>query len=92
MANTMVTVRCPAPVIGLIDQVCNLYGFSRAELLRTGAINYCQQLLITDTLQRLSDTCRLLNSSCENGNAVDADLVREMDKLVGVLSTHLGLD
>lgn len=84
MANQMVTVRCPAPVIELLDRVCDLYGFTRAELMRAGAISYCQQLLITDSLQRLE---QLLKSS----DSFASDSIREINSLVDTLSKHLGV-
>lgn len=84
MANQIVNVRCPAPVIELLDRVCDLYGFTRAELLRAGAISYCQQLLITDSLQRLE---HLLKAS----DSLDSDCIQEINSLVDSLSKHLGL-
>lgn len=62
-ANPMINVRCPQYVIDLIDKVCDMYGFTRAELMRTGAINYCQSLLVTDSLKNLCNVVERLNKT-----------------------------
>ena len=91
MPNTIVNVRCPAQVIGLIDEVCKLYGFTRADILRAGAISYCQQLLVTDTLQRLNQTCHTVADKCDNNN-LDKRALEDMDKLVELLCKRLGIE
>ena len=90
MTNTIVSVRCPDEVIQLLDTVCKVYGFTRAELLRTGAINYCQQLLITNTLEDLSYVCHGIAKQA--GDNIDKNLIAEMDKLVQVLNSKLCVD
>ena len=90
MSNTIVSVRCPDEVIKLLDTVCKVYGFSRAELLRTGAINYCQQLLITNTLEDLSYACHRF--SREAGDNIDKNLIAEMDSIIKVLNRKLCVD
>lgn len=91
MPNTIVNVRCPGPVIDLMDEVCRLYGFTRADLLRAGAIKYCQELLVTDTLQRLNDTCHTVAEKCDN-NKLDMQSLEDMDKLVTLLCKRLGIE
>lgn len=91
MANTTINVRCSDPVIELLDKVCGLYGFSRSEVMRTGAISYCQQLLMMDTLQRLNDTCHLVADKANNNN-LDQHTLDEMDELCNVLCKHLGVE
>ena len=92
MTNTIVSVRCPDEVIQLLDTVCKVYGFTRAELLRTGAINYCQQLLITNTLEDLSYACHRLAKQAGDNNNIDKNLVAEMDSLIKVLNAKLCVD
>ena len=91
MANTLVTVRCPDNVLKIIDEVCSLYGFSRSELMRLGALNYCQQILATDALDNLNKTCRALSEQCDNKN-IDMSTVQELEALVDSLFHHLGLE
>ena len=91
MPNTIVNVRCPAHVIELIDEVCRIYGFTRADILRAGAISYCQQLLVTDTLQRLNQTCHTVADKCDN-NKLDMKSLEDMDKLLELLCKRLGID
>ena len=92
MTNTIVAVRCPDEVIQLLDTVCKVYGFTRAELLRTGAINYCQQLLITNTLEDLSYACHRLSKQAADSDNIDKNLIAEMDRLVQVLNSKLCVD
>lgn len=91
MTNNIINVRCPAQVIELIDEVCKLYGFTRAEVMRAGVISYCQQLLVTDTLQRLNQTCHTVADKCDN-NKLDMKSLEDMDKLVELLCKRLGVD
>ena len=91
-ANTIVCVRCPDEVIQLLDTVCKVYGFSRAELLRTGAIHYCQQLLITNTLEDLSYACHRLAKQAGDNDSIDKNLIAEMDNIIQVLNSKLCVD
>ena len=86
-----VGVRCSEEVLSLVDDVCKLYGLTRAEVMRNGAISYCQQLLITDTLQRLNQTCHTVADKCDN-NKLDMKSLEDMDKLVELLCKRLGVD
>ena len=91
MQAGFVGVRCSEEVINLVDDVCRLYGLTRAEVMRNGAISYCQQLLITDTLQRLNQTCHTVADKCDN-NKLDVKTLDDMDKLVGLLCKRLGIE
>ena len=91
MPNTIVNVRCPGPVIDLMDEVCRLYGDTRADLIRAAARKYCQDLLVTDTLQRLNDTCHTVAEKCDN-NKLDMQSLEDMDKLVTLLCKRLGIE
>lgn len=91
MANTTINVRCSDPIINLLDEVCGLYGFTRSEVMRMGAISYCQQLLMTDTLQRLNHTCHLVADKANNNN-LDQQTLNQMDELCNVLCRHLGIE
>lgn len=86
-----VGVRCSDEVLDLIDQVCSLYGLTRAEIMRNGAISYCQQLLLTDTLQRLSYTCHDVLDKHQDSK-LDKKAIEDMDKLVTLLCKRLGIE
>lgn len=86
-----VGVRCSDEVLSLVDDVCKLYGLTRAEVMRNGAISYCQQLLITDTLQRLNKTCHTVADKFDNNN-LDRKTLEDVDKLVELLCKRLGID
>lgn len=94
MANMQagfVGVRCSEEVLNLVDNVCDLYGLTRAEVMRNGAISYCQQLLLTDTLQRLNQTCHTVAEKCDK-NKLDMETLDNMDKLVELLCQRLCID
>lgn len=83
MINTLVTARCSEQVIALIDKVGKMYGMSRAELMRTGAIHYCQQLLLTDTMEQINDLCQSISS--EKLLDKDKDTLQALDQLTKTL-------
>ena len=91
MQAGFVGVRCSDEVLNLVDDVCKLYGLTRAEVMRNGAISYCQQLLVTDTLQRLNETCHVVADKCDNSN-LDMKTLDDMDRLVELLCERLGID
>lgn len=86
----VINVRCPDPVGKLIDQVCKLYGCSRADLMRTGTIDYCQKLLLTDTLQRLSVACHKVSEGVDIGK-IDKEALEEMDKLSQLMLSQISV-
>jgi antitoxin component of RelBE/YafQ-DinJ toxin-antitoxin module len=87
MANKFVNVRCPQKVIDLLDSVCELYGFTRSELMRTGAINYCNQLLATDSLLKINETCHeVADKASKEGKEIDLEALKDIDMLVDVIS------
>lgn len=91
MQAGFVGVRCSDEVLNLVDDVCRLYGLTRAEVMRNGAITYCQQLLLTDTLQRLNQTCHTVSEKCNDGN-LDKRTLDDMDRLCDLLFKRLNID
>lgn len=91
MQAGFVGVRCSEEVLSLVDDVCRLYGLTRAEVMRNGAISYCQQLLLTDTLQRLNTTCHTVADKYNNGE-LDMKILNDMDRLVELLCKRLGVE
>lgn len=85
-----VGVRFPEKTIALIDDVCKIYGFSRSELLRAGAVHYCQQLLVTDSLQSIASACYEVAQKAHNGVISDDDM-KSLDNLLTSLQGQLGL-
>ena len=88
--STFVGVRCPDEVVNLVDQVGSLYGLTRAEIMRNGAINYCQQLLVTDTLQQLNQVARKVAAKADKCK-IDTRSLQEMENLVSLLYKRLGM-
>lgn len=86
MTNTLVTARCSDEVITLIDKVGKMYGISRAELMRTGAIRYCQELLLTDTLERINDIIRVYSAKVDEMTEEDKNIKYMIEKLSEELS------
>ena len=86
-----VGVRCSEQVLNLVDEVGELYGLTRAEIMRNGAISYCQQLLVTDTLQRLNQTCRDIGKKLDT-EITDLKTLDELESLVDLLHKRLGIE
>lgn len=86
MTNTLVTARCSDEVITLIDKVGKMYGISRAELMRTGAIRYCQELLTTDTLERINDIIRVYSAKVDEMSEEDKNIKYMIEKLTEEMS------
>jgi hypothetical protein len=71
-----------------------MYGFTRSELMRTGAINYCQQLLLTSALENFSDLSASVRKRCDNNDMSEETLSQfaQLEKLVQDMKKHLGID
>lgn len=91
--NQLLTARCSKPVIDMIDKCCAEYGFSRSEIMRTGAINYCQQLLLTSSLEHLLDLTSSIRSKVDDEGLSDEMLKQfdEMERFVNEMQKHLCL-
>ena len=94
--SVKIMVRCPEYVLQLVDTVCNMYGFSRAEIMRMGAINYCQSILATDALKNVCDMAFKLNSEIENGQTLFTETQKaqivQLNEMAVALSKSLGLE
>jgi hypothetical protein len=87
MANKFVNVRCPKKLIELLDSVCELYGFTRSELMRTGAINFCNQLLATDSLLKMTEACHdVADQLSKEGKEIDSKSLESIDMLAEMIS------
>lgn len=91
-----ITIRCPEYVLKLLDTVCNMYGFTRAEVCRMGAITFCQSLLATDTLKSVCDMAYKLNSELKDGQAVftteQRAQIEQLNQMAQSLTKSLGLE
>lgn len=94
--SVKIMVRCPPYVLELIDKVCELTGFSRAELMRTGTINYCQSLLATDALKSVCEVAFKLNSQVNEGQTKFTDeqltQLKQLNEMTAALNKSLGME
>lgn len=81
-------VRLSGKACEIIDYCGNLYGLSRQEILRSGAIHYCQQLLALQSFQQLCDTAQQLTNT--NGE-IDKERLAELNTELMQLERSLGL-
>lgn len=81
-------VRLSGKALELIDYCGSLYGFSRQDILRAGAMHYCQQLLSLQSFQKLCETAQKLSQ--ETGD-IDVHRLEELNDELVQLERSLGL-
>lgn len=72
-----IQVRCSKEITELFDQVCDIYGMTRAELLRAGAISYCKELLALSTLQHIAS----IGEEIDNSQPFDNKKLMQLEEL-----------
>lgn len=94
MANNLVNIRVPEPIMSLMDTCCELYGFKRAELMRTATIHYCQSLLMTNSIEQIQDTIMNIRKRVEladDENKINSEM-ELLDDILKKLKNSVGVE
>jgi hypothetical protein len=94
MANNLVNIRVPEPIMSLMDTCCELYGFKRAELMRTATIHYCQSLLMTNSIEQIQDTIMNIRKRVEladDENKINSEM-KLLDDILIKLKNSVGVE
>lgn len=94
MANNLVNIRVPEPIMSLMDTCCELYGFKRAELMRTATIHYCQSLLMTNSIEQIQDTIMNIRKRVElecDESKINSEM-KLLDDILKKLKTSVGVE
>ena len=80
-------VRLSGKALELVDYCGTLYGFTRQDILRAGAMYYCQQLLALQSFQQLCSSAQKLAAD----DIIDKTKLDEFNAILVKLEHSLGL-
>lgn len=80
-------VRLSGKALELVDYCGTLYGFTRQDILRAGAMYYCQQLLALQSFQQLCSSAQKLAAD----DIIDKSKLDEFNAILVKLEHSLGL-